>query len=90
MYTKETTLDFSLPFKRITEAENIAKMLKDHNIEFVFYKSEGYWNHVFCVRVRKSGYTYNAMMKLINAIYAPKYKKVNHTINDEGKVVVEV
>lgn len=90
MYTKETTLDFDIPFEKVNEAKKIIKLLQDHGIKFVFYESDGYWNHKFYVRVCKSGYTYNDVMKLVSAIYAPKYKKVNHTFNDEGKVVVEV
>lgn len=83
---EETVLKFGYPFERVKEADRLAESLKSKGFKFVYYKSNGYWKHEFVVRKHK-GYTWNETMRIINSVYAPKYKKVKATFDDQDREV---
>ena len=79
----ETVLCFGYPFKYEDNAIKLTEVLQKENIGFIFYKSNGYWNHEFIVR--RSGKTWNDIMKTINSVMAVKYKKEKKTFDDDFK-----
>lgn len=83
---EETVLKFGYPFDRVKEADRLAESLKSKGIKFIFYKSDGYWNHEFVVRKHKD-YTWNETMRIINNVYAPRYKKVKATFDEQDREV---
>lgn len=54
--------------EQITALENI---LKENDIHYVLYKSNGYWSHEWIIA--KGKFTWNDIMKMVNSIKAPKY-----------------
>lgn len=69
---KERCLIFGIPYERKEEAEQIAELLKENNIDFVCYMSQGYHKHSFAVK--RCGKKWNDIMHLVNSIYSPVYR----------------
>ncbi len=81
----EVALKFGYPFGYIADAKALVKLLDQKNVKYLFYESNGYWNHEFIVR--KSGYTWNEIMEMINSIRSAKYKKVKTWFNENNEEV---
>ena len=79
---EEVALRFRYPYEYIDKAKELEKLLDEKNIKFLFYESSGYWGHEFVVR--KSGYTWNEIMKIINSVKPAKYKKEKTWFNDNN------
>ena len=87
MYKEEVALKFGYPYERIDEAKKLEKLLDSKKIKFLFYESNGYWKHEFVVR--RSGHTWNEIMKIINSVYAPSnYKKEKTWFNNDEEEIV--
>lgn len=84
---EEMVLKFSYPFEKIIEAERLAELLKSKGFKFILFKSEEYWRHEFIVRKHKD-YTWNETMRIINSVYAPRYKKFKTLFDDEDREVI--
>lgn len=85
---EEMALRFKVPFERHEEVEKIENILAANNVKYIAYKSTGYYNHEFVVR--RSGYTWNNIMKMVNSVYAPRYRKEKTWFNSEDQEVVIV
>ena len=85
-YVEEVALRFGYPYEFIDEAHELEKLLDSKKVKFIFYKSKGYYKHEFVVR--KSGYTWNDIMDMINSIKPAKYKKEKTWFSDENKEVI--
>ena len=85
-YIEEVALRFGYPYESIDEAHELEKLLDSKKVKFIFYKSKGYYKHEFVVR--KSGYTWNDIMDMINSIKPAKYKKEKTWFSDENKEVI--
>lgn len=83
---EEKILRFGYPYEDIEKAKELEKLLDKNKVKFLFYESNGYWKHEFVVR--KSGYTWNELMKLINSVKPAKYKKEKTWFNDDGEEIV--
>lgn len=78
----ETVLKFGYPYEMRDKVDELEKILMQKGIRFILYRSDGYWHHEFIVRKTK-GFTWNDIMKIVNSVKAPKYKKDKESfIND--------
>ena len=84
----ETVLCFGYPYEKEAEAIRLTEVLQANGIDFIFYKSTGYYNHEFIVR--RSGKTWNEVMRTINSVYAVRYRKAKKTFSDDFKQEVIV
>jgi predicted adenine nucleotide alpha hydrolase (AANH) superfamily ATPase len=85
-YIEEVALRFEYPYELIDEAHELEKLLDSKKVKFIFYESNGYWKHEFVVR--RSGYTWNEIMDMINSVKSAKYKKEKTWFTDEGGEIV--
>lgn len=83
---EEIALRFKYPYEYADEAKAIEKLLDKNKVNFLFYESNGYWGHEFVVR--RSGYTWNEIMEMINSVKPAKYKKEKTWFNSNNDEVV--
>lgn len=84
----EKVLYFTYPFEYKAEMEKLKSVLTENNIEFICYKSSGYYAHEFIVR--KSGKKWNDLYKLINSVKAARYKFKNTYLEIRNGKLTEV
>ena len=85
-HKRERALTFKYPYESIDVVNKIQRLLDDNGVEFILYKSDGYYPHEFVVR--KGSYTWNDIMRLVNSVKAPKYSYKNTEFGDrDGKLV---
>lgn len=82
---KETTLQFNIPCEKLETAHKINELLSQEKLHFKFYESPGYYPHQFIVC--RTGRKWNDVMRLINSIYAPRYKKKTEVFSDDYTTV---
>lgn len=82
----EVALKFCYPSEYIDKAKALEELLNKKNVKFRFYESNGGWNHEFVVR--RSGYTWNEIMGMINSVMSAKYKKVKTWFDENNEEVV--
>ena len=81
----ERVLSFKYPFEFLDKANLLEELLTKNNIEFIFYKSDGYYPHEFLVR--KSGKKWDDIYGMINSIKPAKYNfKKTHIEKIDGKL----
>lgn len=85
-YEQEVALKFSYPSEYIDKAKTLEELLNKNNVKFRFYESNGNCNHKFVIR--KSGYTWNEIMVMINSVMSAKYKKAKTWFNENNEEVV--
>ena len=85
-YEQEVALKFSYPYEHIGKAKALEELLNKNNVKFRFYESNGGWSHIFVVR--RSGYTWNEIMVMINSVMPAKYKKEKTWFNKNNEEVV--
>lgn len=83
---EETVLKFAYPFAMKDKAKELTELLDNNGIDYKFYESDGYWPHEFVVR--RSGRTWNDIMKMVNSVHAVRYRKEKTQFNEEGREVV--
>lgn len=88
---KERCLTFKYGRNETTsqKAEELCKLLKKNNIDFVCYnKDSNYYSCSFIIR--RCGKKWNDIMRLINSIQAAKYdyKTIDFYITDEFREVL--
>ncbi len=49
----EIVLNFKYPYERIKQVQELKKIFKEKNIQFICYESNGYYPHEFVVRKSK-------------------------------------
>lgn len=62
----ERVLNFKYPYEHIKQVQELKKIFKEENIQFICYESNGYYPHEFIVR--KSNKKWNELYKIINFI----------------------
>lgn len=85
----ERVLIFKYPFEFLDKVKKLKETLKNHNIEFICYDSNGYYDYEFVVR--KSGKKWNDIYAIINSIRPAKYefkKTYLELVNGELKEIV--
>ncbi len=83
---EETVLRFKYPYGCTDEAKALERLLDKKSVKFIFYESDGYWDHEFVVR--KSGYTWKDVMSMVNSIKPAKYKKEKTWFNQDMDEIV--
>ncbi len=67
----EKVLTFQYPFECIEDVEKLKRIFLENNIEFICYKSDGYYSHEFVVR--KSNKKWDELYKIINSVHTTKF-----------------
>ena len=84
----ERALTFKYPPFRKAEAERLNLLLDAEGIEHIIYKGDEYYPTTFVVR--KCGRKWNDIYKLINSVYAAKYRLIDTTFEVRDGRLFEV